>query len=330
MSWRKITILGGLFLIVMGGTYFFYLFSPVSAEGETQEIIIESGASFNEIAELLEARGLIRSRSTFKIWSLLSGSAHQLKPGRYELRPNQSLRAILRRLVQGPADIEILITEGKSLKDAEALLLKAGLIDNERGLQNVPVDELKNEFPFLAEAKSWEGFLFPDTYRFAPDSPPRLILKKFLDNFKAKAWSILEAAGPGWYEDLILASLVEREVPIGRERELVSGILRKRLKIGMALQVDATVHYGKCHGRYENCPPLTESDFRVKSVYNTYLYPGLPPAPIANPGRDAILAVLNPKTSSFLYYLSDPETGKTIFSETLEKHNINRARYLHL
>ena len=330
MSWRKSSILGSLFLLVIGGTYFFYLISPVAVGGETQEITIERGTSFNEIAELLEAKGFIRSRSVFKIWSLFSGSAHQLKPGRYDLGPNQSLRTIVRRLVEGPADIEILITEGKSLKDIESLLLVHGLIEPEGDLSSVPIDGFKSEFPFLDGVKSWEGFLFPDTYRFSPDSSTQLILRKFLENFKTKAWPVLQGDNSDWYQNLILASMIEREIPVGENRALVAGILKRRLKIGMALQVDATTHYAKCGGHYEDCPPLTKSDFRIKSVYNTYYSNGLPPTPISNPGLNAILASLNPKTSSFLYYLSDPESGKTIFAETLEEHNVNRARYLHL
>ena len=102
----------------------------------------------------------------------------------------------------------------------------------------------------------------------------------------------------------------------------------KRLKLGMTLQVDAAVCYLKA--RNGRCYPLGKNDFAVDSLYNTYLYRGLPPAPIANPGLSAINAALNPAPSSYIYYLSDPKTGKTVFSETLEEHNENRRKYLNI
>ena len=130
------------------------------------------------------------------------------------------------------------------------------------------------------------------------------------------------------YEALTLASIIEREVPFFEDRAIVAGILEKRLSIGMPLQVDATVLYVACAYRYDGCRELTERDFRVKSSYNTYLYKGLPPTPIANPGIEAIKAALNSTPSPFLYYLSDPETRRTVFSRTLEGHARNKTLYL--
>jgi len=126
--------------------------------------------------------------------------------------------------------------------------------------------------------------------------------------------------------------LIEKEVPDSEDRKIVAGILLKRLEIGMALQVDATLSYIKCGGRFFFCesPGVERKDLILASGYNTYRYPGLPPAPISNPGQDALSAVLNAQTSPYLYYLSNPKTKKTIFSRTLEEHNENRAKYLGL
>jgi UPF0755 protein len=128
--------------------------------------------------------------------------------------------------------------------------------------------------------------------------------------------------------NLILASLLEREVSDFKDRQIVAGILLKRLGVGMPLQVDATICYIKKSEGQEDCYPLQPADFKKDSPYNTYVNRGLPAGPIGNPGRAAIEAAMSPQKSAYWYYLSDPETGKTIFSETLDTHAANRVKYL--
>jgi len=330
-SWSKIFIIGGLFFLVIAFSYFFYLLGPAQEEGSARSISIGAGAGVAEIAEILGRENLLRSQAVFKIYSFFSGRAHLLKPGHYLFSANLSAPEIVGRLTQGPPDTEVLITEGESLKDADTKLSSLGLIQPGAFL-NFPAAQLKTAYPFLGSAKTLEGFLFPDTYRLAPDSSVEAIAKKFLDNFDNKVLEFkglsANQIGKSFYERLILASLLEKEVPFSEDRRLVAGILEKRLKIGMPLQVDATVVYVSCGGRFSDCPALTKNDYGIKSSYNTYYARGLPPGPIANPGLDAILAALNPQSSPFLYYLSDPKTQKTVFAKTLEEHNINRARYL--
>lgn len=321
-----------LLVLVLGIAYFFYLLSPASELETEKNFSVSPGTGINEIAALLQSQGLIRSARIFKFYSFLSGSAHILKPGSYSLSLNLSVPEVVKRLVNGPLDIEVLIAEGRSLKDIDRFLASLGLI-KEGTLVNSSLEEFKSEFPFLKNANTLEGFLFPDTYRISRNSELSTIIKKFLTNFSEKAIlafgpSVFQNEDSNWYQDLIIASLIEREIPAGDDRKLVAGILRRRLVLDMPLQVDATVVYVKCGGRYENCPPLTKSDFKLKSPYNTYYRKGLPPTPIANPGLDALIVARQPKNSDFLYYLSDPNTGKTVFSRTLEEHNTNRARYL--
>ena len=133
-----------------------------------------------------------------------------------------------------------------------------------------------------------------------------------------------------FYQILTAASLLEKEAPSFKDRRLISGILYKRLKAGIGLQVDATLTYAKCGGAFLTCddPKVYRGDTSYSSSYNTYLYKGLPPGPISNPGLEAIRAALEPLESGYWYYLSDPKTKKTIFSRTLEEHNENRAKYL--
>jgi UPF0755 protein len=185
------------------------------------------------------------------------------------------------------------------------------------------------EFDFIKEKPSsyLEGYLFPDTYEIDKNLNLEDIIFRMLYNFEDKVdFSLREeikAQDKNLFEIMIMASLLEKEVSDSEDKKIVSGILWKRLEEGMALQVDATIIYltGKKTTR------VSLSDTKIDSPYNTYKYRGLPPAPITNPGLDSILAAIYPEDSSFWFYLSTPQ-GETIFSETLEEHNIAKNKYL--
>lgn len=293
-------------------SYGLYLLKPVTAAINFQDFRLEPGVGFSEIAVALENRGLIRSSFAFKIYSLFTGVAARLKAGDYWISPSQSTPRIIADLVRGPAtDQPVVVVEGATLQEIDEQLAAAGIL--RRGaLLKFDWQTLSDDYEFLTDAKSLQGFLFPDTYRFFPKSSTEAVIRKFLDNFQKKAWPLISKCRASNIkcktlndkETLTLASIIEKEVPFAHDRRLVSGILRKRLAIGMPLQVDAAP--------------------------DTYKYYGLPPAPIANPGLDAIEAALNPKFSPYLYYLSDPKTKKTIFSQTLDEHNENKHIYLGL
>ena len=187
---------------------------------------------------------------------------------------------------------------------------------------------------FLEEVKTLEGFFLPDTYCFLPGESPKNVALKMVDNFSTKALPILKqddkllSDREFIYKTLILASLLEKEIPLPEDQKIAAGILEKRLTIGMPLQVDATILYAKCKGQFKDCPPLTKEDFKINSIYNTYLFKGLAPTPISNPSTSTIGAAANPTSSPFLYYLSIPKTTTTIFSKTFEEHNHYRFQYL--
>jgi UPF0755 protein len=252
----------------------------------------------------------------------LSGNAARLKPGNYELDPAESSFAILRELVRGPhREVEIRIPEGASAHDIDIILAKAGVVRQGKFLEYVIANDL-------------EGMLFPDTYKTFTDSRPGETAEKFFENFRLRTDKLFEDRSKKEIRDaLIVASLLEREVPDKEEQRIVSGIINKRLAMGIPLQIDATICYIKrieAYPRETKCHPYTQLDFKRESDYNTYLHRGLPPGPIGNPGFSAIEAALTPVKSPYLYYLSDPKTGKTVFSITLEEHNENRAKYLGL
>lgn len=201
----------------------------------------------------------------------------------------------------------VTIPEGATVADINKLLRETGV--------------LTGELP-----QSLEGYLFPDTYEFFVPSNAETVKAKFEENFNKKARTAVPegSSEEDLKEILIKASLIEKEVPDSSERRIVAGIMMKRLKNNIPLQMDASL----CYGKQSPCSPITESDKKTDSPFNTYQNLGLPPHPIANPGVDAILAAMNPATTPYWFYLSDPKSKKTIFSKTLDEHNNNIVKYL--
>jgi UPF0755 protein len=219
----------------------------------------------------------------------------------------------------------ITIPEGYNIEQIDDLLFKKGIISERGSLISISAGELGGEYWFLKDTDSLEGFLFPDTYEFFLDSNPKIVAKKFLDNWKDKA-SNLFISKEDVFKRVILASMVEKEVPDSKdERALVAGILLKREKAGMYLQVDSTLCYAKDKLA---CKEVVPSDKKIDSLYNTYKNKGFPPGPISNPGLSAIKAALYPKSSEYWYFISDPETGRTVFAQTLDEHTQNIVKYL--
>lgn len=277
-------------------------------------ITVQKGDGMRAVASELYEKKLINSKSLFILYALITGRAHLFKPGVYSFSPPQSFSELVKTLVSGDRqEVTVVIPEGLTVREIDKLLSDKGII-GQHAL--IAFDKQSGQ--------KLEGFLFPDTYKFFLDSSVEDVVKKFFDNFNQKAQPLLSSYGPNSYERLILASLLEKEVPDFEERKIVAGIILKRLASKWPLQIDATI----CYIKVGECHPLTTLDLKIDSPYNTYVYKGLPPTPIANPGLSAIEAALNPKKNSFWFYLSDPKTGKTIFSRTLDEHNQNRVRYL--
>lgn len=275
---------------------------------------------------MLKSEGLIRSRMLFQVYSLLTGRASRLKPGVYVFSSIPSVFELTKILADGPAEISVIIAPGMTLKEIDERLNSLEII-KPGDLENFKTEQLKAEYPWLAGSKSLEGFLLPDTYSFFPNSDKNTVIHKFLDNFKTKALPFLKEDG-SILNEIIIASILEKEVPNYEEQRVVAGVLIKRLNSGMPLQIDATVVYASCGARFFSCPPLSEKDYKIDSPYNTYVYRNFPPGPISNPGIDSIKAAENPKKSDYWYYLSDSKTKNTIFSKSLDEHNKNRIKYL--
>lgn len=329
ISWGLLFFI--LLVVLLGGVIVVDELKPLAEKSPapyTVEFSVRPGMGPREIARKLEDGRIIRSKTAFLIYSLLFGKAGEFQPGSYTVGPEQSARDIVAILTTGPLEVEVSITPGMTMLEAEDILV-AHRVLSEGDLTEFPVDTIRGRYPFLGSVATLEGFLFPDTYRFYPHSDPKKVVARFLDNFGVKTGALLRnSENSDTIHWLILASILEKEVTNEKEAQTVAGILEKRLVIGMPLQVDASIIYAKCK-RFISCPALTRADFSFKSPYNTYLHKGLPPTPISNPGINAISAARSPVRSNYLYYLSDPRTTRTIFSKTFDEHNANRIKYLH-
>ncbi|MBI4034150.1 MAG: endolytic transglycosylase MltG [Candidatus Brennerbacteria bacterium] len=323
-----ITLALAAFLII-AVAYFFWGLGPNAEAGSGRvSFKVSRGEGLKEIGAHLSQAGLVKSITVFKFYSLVSGSARKFQPGVHELEAAMSVPQIVGILTaRGASEVTVTIPEGSTLKDVDSILSASGVIE-EGTLAALSFEELKGDYEFLGGVSSLEGFLFPDTYRFEVDSGAPEAAMRMLSTFDEKVWPLLKNKR-NWYDFLILASYLEREVPDFSDRRVVAGILLKRLSIGMPLQVDATISYLKCGGELRGCEeaPVLKRDLTLSSPYNTYQRLGWTPTPIANPGQAAARAAVEPQSSPYLYYLS-AKTGETIFSRTLDEHNEARAKYL--
>jgi len=296
--------------------FLFFVFlgflSPVN-RGSEKIVKIEKGWGLGEIGQKLKDEQLIKSKWLFVFFVWMRGHNKHLQAGEYLLNQKMDLFKIGKVIFKGevaPDYIKITIPEGWANKQIEERLISSGIL--EQG------SKLPRE----------EGYLFPDTYYFERNSSIDVVVKKMSDNF-------IKRIGEGISKDLlidssmrlpnavIMASILEKEVKSEEDRAIVSGIFWKRIENNYPLESCATIAYilGKDKKQY------SFEDTRVKSPYNTYINTGLPPTPVNNPGLSAIRAALYPQYTDYNFFLSAPD-GTTIFSKTLDEHNMNKLKYL--
>jgi UPF0755 protein len=281
-----------------------------------QKIInIPSGTNAKEIVHILEKNEIIRKNNyLFIILIKLSKLEDKLKFGEYNLSPSLNMLQILNKLARGEIVVyKITIPEGYTSIQIAELLDKKEIVEKESFLKLVKYGE-----------KSWEGYLFPDTYEVPKKYGAENMFKLMLSNFEQVAIDnklINKAEQTGFTIDEIitLASIIEKEAKFAEEKRQISSVFHNRLKSGMKLQSCATIQYilGKPKEKLE------ESDLEIESPYNTYLYKGLPPGPICNPGIDSIIAALEPANEDYLYFVLG-DNGRHIFSKTYEEHLKNK------
>ena len=313
---KKIFLFLVVFLTLFAVVFIYIktLFTPVSTNSESVDFLVTKGSSVAQIGNNLEKSKLIKSAILFKFYVQITNSTNKIQAGEFQLSPNLSLTQILNELKKGPKEIWVTIPEG--LRKEEVALKFASSLGKDT--------EFIKEFLIISQGK--EGYLFPDTYLFPKTATATQIINKMTSTFDKKISDVT-------FEQVIMASMLERETFSDSEKPLVAGVLYKRLKNDWPLQVDATLQYAKdsqsCKNNL-NCDfwkPIYSEDKTINSPFNTYKNLGLPPSPIASAGLSSLKAAVAPEESEYWYYIHDND-GKIHFARTLEEHNANISKYL--
>lgn len=305
-------------------------------EGQTVTVEIAQGSGTAAIAQKLSDAGLIKSPVLFRLQSRLSNSDGAFKAGVYKLVAGTSQSEIFDLLKKGPQAVYVTVTipEGKTIAQIAQLLdKKAGINAQEfTSYAQSAAPELAKTYTFLKGAynNSLEGFLFPDTYRIEADATPEKVANMMVKRFD-EVWSQLDVpqARSKRYTTLQLvtiASLVEREVAHASDRPLVASVIDNRLAQGMKLQFCSTVQFLLPGEEERTKIRLTNADISIDSPYNTYKNQGLPPGPIANPGKAALEAALNPASTGYLFFQVVDTKGTTKFDKTSQEFAATKAK----
>jgi UPF0755 protein len=312
-----------LLIFLSLGLYAYEEFKPPK-DFEPKKVYIKEGMSTKEIGKKLKEENIIKNESLFVLFAKYYDIDKKLKSGIYEFNEKMNLKEVLFKLTQGglPPFVKVTIKEGLTLKEIAILFEENGLCTKEKFLEEVNKIESYKDYIF-DDAKSLEGFLYPDTYYFEKDNLNKNIIM-MLENFNLKFNEVYKdyKGSLNKYDILKLASIVEKEAMVDEERPLIAGVFLNRLEIGMPLQADPTLKYILDNPSYL----LSKKELEIDSPYNSYKYTGFPPTPICNPSIKSIYAVLNPEKTEFLYFVADGN-GRHLFAKTFEEHlrNINKV-----
>lgn len=302
------------------------LFWDRSRPATPQSVIIARGMSFAEVAATLAAHGVVAHPLGLRLLAKVRGLDGRVEAGEYELPAHESPAEVLDRLVEGRGQIArwVTIPEGYTAREIARTMEARGL--GPAGAyeawflgRSIDLDGTRT--------RNLEGFLFPDTYLIPMPATPEVTARIMVDEFRRElppdAQARARALGLTVPQVIVVASLVEREAKADDERALMAGVYYNRLRRRMPLQVDASIEYALPSHAAE----LTRADLAIDSPFNTYLHAGLPPTPIANPGRPSIEAAFHPQSSEYLYYVYKGD-GHHAFARTYAEHEANVARYL--
>ncbi len=312
--------------------FLFALFQPFKGDGDGElfAVNVPAGDSVGQIGDLLADKGVISNSTLFEVRATLSGKRSDLNHGIHRFRENMSYSAAIEELTRTTQKrtITVTIPEGLSRSETADVVEAAGIpgdyMDSTVSFKGFN----PNEYGAQGRAKNLEGFLFPATYELKPgDDVEDLVgqqLTAFKDNIAGVNMKYAKSKNLTVYDVLTIASMVEREVAVPKERRTVAAVIYNRLKMGEPLGIDATIRFALDNWT----EPLTESDLATDSPYNTRTNQGLPPGPIGNPGLASIEAAANPaKTDVWLYVVKPGGCGEHVFSSSLEEHNANVQKY---
>jgi len=311
------------FIVVLVAAVVWVGFVYVLPAGPSQQTFVDfqNGSSARHIATELKQAGIIRSRWAFLLVHLYRHRS--LKAGEYAFDHPDTLSKIYSRIARGDTYARVLtVPEGYNIFDIAAEVEKLGIDSQQNFLEQArsQVALVRDLDPF---APSLEGYLYPDTYRFARKNKAPDVIAAMVKRFHQEAHQI--GLTSDVHRIVTMASIVEKETGVAEERPLVAGVFYNRLAQHMALDTDPTVIYAALlANRYRGT--IYASDLKYSSPYNTYRNQGLPPGPIANPGKDSLLAAMHPTHTDYLYFVSDNQ-GHHRFSKSLEEHQRNVAEY---
>lgn len=299
---------------------------PPSLKGEIREVTIPSGTTFRGAVAILSGAGVLRSPALFSLMAHIKGVTRRVQAGVYALSTAMPPHVILQKIISGDVlKYRVTIPEGYTVRQIAWSLAEQGVIADAEGFVSLATSPALAS-SFGVRGKGLEGYLFPDTYIFPKGARAEDIIQAMVKRFKevyTPEFSQRAAAlGMTDHEVVILASIIEKETGIPEERPLISAVFHNRLRRGIPLCSDPTVIYGipAFNGN------LTRRDLKRPTPYNTYIKKGLPPGPIANPGRSSLTAALYPAPVSYLYFVSRND-GSHQFSTTLKAHNEAVWRY---
>lgn len=318
-----LAVIAGMLIVCVFAALLLYRAAVAPADSQRVDkisFVVPKGKSIIWIGESLQDKGLLKSARAFRfeVWRLGIGS--KIQAGTFELSPSMTPAQIADTLTKGTNDVWVTLLEGWRAEEvADALSAALG--------------ESFDSKEFLALAKNSEGMLFPDTYLVPKTMTAKQAYALLTNTFEKKldaAWEEkLQKSGKSKEQAIIMASLIQREAKTLPTMRMISGILWKRIESGWPLQVDATLQYAKGYSQSEKSwwPEPLAVYKEIKSPFNTYLNTGLPPAPICNPGMNALEAAVNPQANDYWYYISDLQ-GQMHYAKTLQEHNRNVEQYL--
>ena len=329
-------ITGILFFAVVvlfsGLFYFNQVGKPVDPTNKREiSVNIPAGSSTGQIAEILADQSLIQSVLAFKLSSRIEGYDGRFQAGDYLFSRSMSMKDLMELLLVGRGKtVRFTIPEGYDLEKITQRLADEGLIDAAVFRQELETGAF--DYPFMAQVPAGpnrlEGYLFPETYDVYAQASEHEIIDRMLAQFhkvmtEEGLYDRAEELHLPLQDVIIMASVVEREAMVAADRPIIAGVFYNRLRIGMPLQSCATIQF--ILG--EQKPRLTIKDTQTPSPYNTYLYPGLPPGPIASPGLASLRAALYPADTEYLYFLAKGD-GSHVFSKTYDEFLAHKAQYI--
>ncbi|HTX57902.1 MAG TPA: endolytic transglycosylase MltG [Candidatus Acidoferrales bacterium] len=305
------------FLLVFGAlaAWFVTVFMDRALPTENTQVVVPRGSTLADIAELLQSHGVIVNALAFRVLARVQHEDAEVRAGAYAFAPHTTAAQILNQLVTGGAQVATWVTipEGFTAAQIAARLQAEGV---------------GRAADFRRSFRGHEGYLFPSTYLIplaaTPEQVTRMLTDQFSKELPSDARQRARALHVTIAQAVTVASLVEREAKVEADRPMIAAVIYNRLRLGMPLQVDATIEYALPEYKTQ----LSYHDLRINSPYNTYEHPGLPPTPIANPGLPSLEAALDPAKTDALYYVYCGN-GHHVFAKTFAEHQANVARCLH-